>query len=117
MGETVPKAVEGDDAPWRQLAIERDVERQVHQGAHEVAPEQGRVRPPRECAEEREQFVRVQHQHGPSRAPLDIVAEEGARPQVTLPLDHDVVREVIEVDEEAAHGDAEGHLGRPRQHR
>jgi len=49
-----------------------------------------------------EQLVRVQRQHDPPDPALEVVLEEGRRPEVAPPLEDDVIEDVVDVDEEAA---------------
>jgi hypothetical protein len=53
----------------------------------------------------------VQEQHHGARASGQVVAEESGGAEVALPLEGEVVEDVVEVDQEAAGGDTCGEDG------
>ncbi|PYM23395.1 MAG: hypothetical protein DMD80_26280 [Candidatus Rokuibacteriota bacterium] len=112
MGEPVGEAVEGDDRARRDLPVEGEVQRQVQRRPQQVRPEPEGSGPPRGEAEQREELVRVQQEHGVPRAAFDVVAQERVGRQRAIALEEDVVGDVVQVDEESAGRDGSG--GRPR---
>ena len=110
MDGPVGERVERHDRARCELAVEGEIERQVHQRAAHV-PEQPRIAGrPRQRDERREQLVGVQGQHRAPHAAAEVVAQERIRPEIGLALDEDVVDGVIDVDPEAARRQS-GHEG------
>src|SRR5688572_6941026 len=108
MGQTIEEAVEGNDRTGRELAVEDQIERQVHEPADEVPPQPDRVAPPRGDGQHREELVGMQGEDDAPGAALEVVAQEGAGAQITLSFENDVVDGMIDVDEESAGGDRGG---------
>src|SRR5262249_36054097 len=114
--EPVGKAVEGHDRSRRDVAVEPQVERQMQRRAPQVGPQPERAGPPRDHPEEREQLIRVQHEHRPLRTSLDVVAEKRVGCQAAIALEEDVIDGVIEIDQKSTGGDRCGGCPRPGEH-
>ncbi len=102
------EAIEADEPAGHEPAVPDDVERQVQGRAEHIAPQPVETGPPRHHGQQHQQLVGMKRQHDALHPALEVVPQERRRAQAALLLEHQVVEDVIEVDQESAGRESHG---------